>query len=541
MSLRPSLLFALSVATASAAGLPAAAQPRIAPADRADQRSPAATAKPWAQTPVLRSRVRAAPIAPFVLRRVVVENASLSMAVLEPAWRPFLGAPITSEDLLRLTDAVAAVYAAQDFAIYTVTAPAQTFVDGVVRLRVLEGHIEGVDISGPAGPRDRDLVEAYAGRLQAERPLRRSTLERYISLIRDIPGLTTDVSLTNGSGAAGVRLHLDLAPKPVALALSLNNRGSAYLGRTQAQADLFLNSVLRQGDQTRLTVALPTDIERFQAVGVQHSQPIGTDGLTLTGSLNYLHTRPKGTAIRGDATALGLQASYPLLRSYERDAFVTLSLDGVDADNAFLGSTFADDRSRAVRAALSYSARTERRLWYVSGTLSQGLDAFGARGTPGAVDLDFRKLNARAGANFALTDLLALRLAGAGQWSTDRLPGTEQFSLGGEEFGRAYEGSIIAGDYGFGLSAEVAYSPSALPKALKGSEAFAYVDGGKVWYRGRFGAALDSAYVHSAGGGVRAAISDRVVIQVEAAKALENRIDFLNRGWRGIFLVRTIF
>ena len=45
-----------------------------------------------------------------------------------------------------------------------------------------------------------------------------------------------------------------------------------------------------------------------------------------------------------------MQLSYPLLRGYTRDAYVTVGIDGVDSDNAFLGfETFSDDRIRAVR------------------------------------------------------------------------------------------------------------------------------------------------------------------------------------------------
>jgi len=543
--MRPCLL---AIALMSAGPLPSVAQtgaqagatPAVSP-DRPDRnpRTARERSRP-ASTPHARARI--APIAPFTLRAVQIERSSLPPAALEAAWRPFVGQRLDTPGLVRLTDALAAVYARNDIAIYTVLVPDQTFADGVLRVRTLEGHVDEIRISGPTSRLDRELVDRYAAKLRAETPLRRSTLERQISLIRDIPGLDADMQLKNGQGADGVRLDLVLTPHPVQVGLSINNRGTAYLGRTQAQADLYFNSLLRQGDRTRLTFAVPTDVERFQAYAIEHSQPIGADGLTVSANAGYLRTRPEGTDIRGHAKSAGVQLSYPLIRGYSRDVYVTLGLDGVDADNAFLGFTFSDERTRALRAALSYSAQTDRRLVYGSATLSQGIAGLGARATPGVSERDFRKLNARAGANFAIADRWAVRFAAAGQWTGDRLAGTEQFTLGGDTFGRGYAASIIAGDYGYAGSVEAAWRPPGLPTVLGGSEAYAFVDGGKVWYRGRLGAATDSASLRSAGLGVRAAVAGKAVVQLEAAKPLSNSTPFLDdRGWRGVFAVRTLF
>ena len=51
--------------------------------------------------------------------------------------------------------------------------------------------------------------------------------------------------------------------------------------------------------------------------------------------------------------------------------------------------------------------------------------------------------NGRGGGSLALGAQAALRVNAAGQWTKDRLPGTEQFALGGDEFGRGYESGIL--------------------------------------------------------------------------------------------------
>lgn len=514
----------------------------VVPPDRPDQAPPRPQPQPPPPDAPLASPAAAAKVAPFVVRSVTVTGSSLAPDELAAAWRPFVGQTMSAAGLVRITDALAAVYARHDIAIYTVSIPNQEFADGVVRVRVLEGRLEQVVVEGPdGGPRQR--IEAVAAPLREEQPLRRRTLERAVSLIRDTPGAQTDVQLTAGSEPGGVVMRLVVQPRPVQGLVALSNRGTAFLGRTQAQGDLFLNSALVPGDQLRFTLTLPVEANRFQSYAAQYTAPLGTDGLSLGLSATHLRTRPKGTGLLGHATALGAQLSYPIERSYHRSVYLTAGLDGVDTDNAFLGTTFADDNTRAIRVAASFSQQAPTTVVYGSATVSHGLDALGAkRSTPGLTELDFTKLNARAGFSVALGKVAALRVNAAGQWTGDRLPGTELFALGGEEFGRGYEAAVVAGDKGATGSVELAYAPRGLPQALAGSEGYAYVDAGKVWYRGRLGFPETDARIASLGGGLRAQISGRALVQLEAARALKDPSPLLHRrGWRGVFLVRAAF
>src|SRR3546814_14523693 len=53
---------------------------------------------------------------------------------------------------------------------------------------------------------------------------------------------------------------------------------------------------------------------------------------------------------------------------------------------------------------------------------------------------------------------VAVRLSGTGQLSGDRLPASEQFTLGGDSIGRAFPSGYVVGDKGYGLSAELAWA-----------------------------------------------------------------------------------
>ena len=486
---------------------------------------------------------RAIAIQPFVLRSVVVDASSLAPGELAAAWQPFVGHLLDTNSLPRITEALEAVYARADIAMYAVTVETQDVANGVLRIRMLEGSVELAEITAVAGARNRALVQRYVDKIVAERPLRQSTLQRYVSATRDIPGLDSQVRLETGDADGGMRMKLALRPHPVQLGLAINNQGVAYLGRTQVQADLYLNSVLRQGDQTRLTVAAPWETRLLQSYSVEQVEPIGANGIVATLSANYLRTRPKDTDLLGHATTVGVQLSYPLLRSYDQSLVVSLGADGVNNQNAFLGFTFADDRTRALRAAVAYDRQAGRLLLAARGALTLGIDGLGARATErGSGNPDFRKLNGKVGASFGLGERATLRLNAAGQWTSEHLPATEQFALGGAAFGRRYAASVIAGDYGIAGSAELAYLPARMPAVLRGSESFAFIDGGSIGFKTRSGWAPDHATLASAGIGVRAKVADRAIVQLEAAKPIDNRLPLLGRrNWRGVATVRALF
>jgi hemolysin activation/secretion protein len=509
---------------------PKPAKPSPAPAKRPRAAAPADQAAPQ--------------ITPFVLSEVRVEGSSISPALLAAAWRPFAGRTVDGAALTRLVDAVGEAESKGGIALYNVVAPDQDFAGGVVRLQVVEGHVSSVDIQGGEA-KGATLVRAYGAKLTAERPLRRATLQRYVSLIRDIPGLNAELELKPGTDTGAEVLVATLKPRPVQFAAAVNNRGAALLGRTQVEGDVFFNSVLRPGDQTRLAIAVPTDIERFQYYAVSHATPLGTRGTTLQLGASYLRTRPQGSALTGHAEALNLQLTHPLIRSYVDNLYVTGALDGLNSSNALLGQTISSVRTRALRLGLAYSRETEKTALVGGVVVSQGLDGLGARVLdPAAAEVGFRKLNLKLAFNIEVAPQLVLRLDGAAQLSGDRLPAAEQFALGGEEFGRAYEAAAIVGDEGQAGSVELAWRPvKRLPAVLEGSELYAFADAGQVTFKSRFGLLPQTQGLASAGGGVRLTFGGHTLVGLEAAKALRDLDPFTagGRGWRGVFTLKTVY
>lgn len=531
------LVLAVSASLGSMEAAQAQTPSPIVPADRPDQTPARPRTTP--QDPAVAKAPDLPQVTPFVLRAVDVEGSTLPSDRLTTAWEPFLDREIGTRELASIVQDVVRRYEGSDVALYTVLVAAQTFADGRLRLRVIEGHVEGVDVGGEGPAAAKSAVARTFSPLTGVRPLPKARLQRQVSLARDLPGTRTEIGFAAGATEGGVRLTADVAARRAQVALSANNRGAAFLGRTQIAADLYLNQML-PGSQTRLTFVTPTDTERFRYFGVTQAQTLTPSGAVLQVNAGYLRTRPKGSDLKGEATSAGLQISYPLRRTFDEDLYLSLGLDGLNANSAFVGNTFSDDRTRALRVGLQYGAQTERQRWSVSGAGSLGVDALGARTlSPGVTEVSFAKVNGRVSLARGLTTRLFVRLSAVGQWSDDRLPAAEQFAFGGSEFGRGFESAAILGDKGYAATAELALRPDL--NALGDFEVFGFVDQGEVVQHRRPGLARLRADLASTGLGVRGSIGDHLAFQVEATTEVDGTAPGVDPDDRLVFSLRTLW
>lgn len=487
----------------------------IATRDRLDRSPPAPVAKAPASSanPPLE-----APIADFRLTEVVYDANPQVRAIIEPAVEPYRGRLLNARDLGNLRAAISTTLG-RAAAFPIISLDTTDAAAGKLRITVAPGRVGRVGIYGDTD-QGVELIRRYAARLAGEAPLTRPTAERYLSLIADIPGARTTLQTAPSPlGRDAIDLGFDVAFKRWETEATLNNRGSRTLGRVQATASAALNGGFRTGDQTRLSVTLPSDVERFQYVTISHRQPIGFDGMALSVSAGHLRTRVEG--LSGDATTASAVVSWPLIRSYRSNVVLNGGLDGLNSENAIFNDLVATERTRAVRGAVGWTETWSTASMGATLTVSQGIDGLGARADAFS-DAGFLKTSGRISAARMIGRQVRVSGALAAQWSDDRIPTSELFSLGGGEFGRGFPQGQLVGDSGYGAKVEAAWRPAFLPRLMTGSELYAFADGGAARVNARDASGRRSDALASAGLGVRLAVGKRLLMELEGARVLED-------------------
>ena len=164
-------------------------------------------------------------------------------------------------------------------------------------------------------------------------------------------------------------------------------------------------------------------------------------------------------------------------------------------------------------------------------TVSKGLGDIGARVDPLSGEAGFAKLNLDVGAAQQIGKRMFVRARGSGQYSSDALPATERFAVGGSDFGRAFDSGVLSADRGVAGSIEFAVTPFK-SEIFKASEFYGFADAAKLRLTARPGFVPADFSLASAGGGVRMRYKENAEIDLEAAKSLDRPFPGVKDDWR---------
>ncbi len=534
----------LGIAGCTVWGWSALAQPSAQPGhldERFQQRPapPSVGAPLELQNPVRPAAPTAAPAATFTVTAVAFEgNTVLPDQQLQAVAAAYIGRPISLADANELAGKITALYRDAGYILVRAVVPAQQVDNGTLRILILEGHIDKVKIQGDAGGA-RSYLEAYGARIAQTKPLTAKVLERELLLAGDLSGMNVRSILTASQTAPGAAdLTLVVEPKKVDAFLAVDNRGSRYLGPYEIQAGVFFNDAFGTGGRLGLNgVITPNTGPDLVYGGASFDQPLGTDGLRLFSTVSYAATKPgstlrvfntEGSALNG-TTAL----SYPFIRSrdFNLQGALGLAYHDIRSNNALVNPLFAD-HTRAVNFTLFMNALD---AWggysTVSATLTRGLPVFGAtkfsdpaKSRTGASG-EYTRGNFEITHEQPLTDRFSVMLGAAGQTSFgDPLLASEQFSLGADNFDRAFDPSEVTGDSALAGRIEPRFDIADKLAVLSNLQLYGFFEGGEVWQTQALAGTPGSQTLSSAGAGFRFQVGDHMNADLEWAKPLERNV-----------------
>ena len=474
-------------------------------------------------------------------------------ATSRPCTEELVGTEITLADVYKVANEVSKKYRTDGYILSRAIVPPQTIEGGQVTLQAVEGFINEVIIEGDIVGRE-SLLNAYANNIVSARPLNAADLERYLLLADDLPGVTAKAVLTPSVEEPGASdLVLFIEHKHVDIALGGDNRGSKFSGPYQASLLVDLNSPFGLYDRTRGRAIVASQAEELRFLEITHDEILGSEGTRLILAYTISRSNPGSTLkpfkIESDNEKLVVLVTHPFIRSRSENLSIRGQFDYISSETklkAFDLDLFSD-RLRVLRVGGSYDFIDQfRGINLIDAEFSQGLDILHqSERRPVTVDepsgylsrvngkTNFSKVNLEYSRLQYLSFITpGLNLLGSviGQYSFSQLLSGEQFGVGGDEFGRAYDASEIIGDHGASGKLELQWGQNTAFEdfeALTGYQLFAFYDLGAVWQ-------IDPSVrvsIASIGAGVRFNLWDNVSGLVEVTKPLTR--DVAARGADG--------
>lgn len=475
----------------------------------------------------------------FVLAGLTIDGVSAyPMKDLAPLYADRLAREISPDELVRIAQAITDKYRKDGYFLSRAVVPPQTGPKGQARLRVYEGYIGEVEVTGDAAP----ALEALLAGLTDKRPLKLVDLERRLVLAADLPGIKPRSQIEPViDDPARHRLVASAGLQRWTGSLYLDNRGTEAVGPGQANLRVGVNSLIRAGDQLALsTFAIPNDPGEFLQGEVSYGAALAS-GLRIRTAVSASRSRqgsdPFNNAVGNQSQAASLRVALPLRRARRESLWASVTLDGRHVEQVYRNGGGYSDDVRAARVALQAdrSSASSSSSGYVQ--VARGLAAFGASDRTGprrsrvGADGEFWKLNAGATHYRDVGSRAGVYVSVDGQWAADPLLLSETFAPGGLPYGRAYNYAEIAGDSGVAGLAELRFGWDPGVRPITFFQTYGFVDAARVWSRD-VGFGRNAASLASAGAGVRLSIRDRATLRLELAKPL-NRTPFDQRD-RGV-------
>jgi hemolysin activation/secretion protein len=530
------LRIACAAAAAGALLCPAAAwtnQPAATPLDGRPPLAPDRSRDPLPDPetkPLSLGKVELGARPDVTIREIRFIGAGVPANVGRAAQR-FVGRPASADNLAKLAAAMTRAYNRSSVALFTLVIPEQDLSGGVVTVASAEGYVGSVALSGERESGPAPLVAKMAASLTGQRPLPRARFERALGNIADIPGVTVTPSLALGTEQGAVALDLAVDAKKPTLGLGFTTRTSQFVNDGIVEANARGTSLLRSGDETRLSGAAALNFKSLLYIAASHSTPLGAGGTRAEISGAALRTRPKGLAIDGEAWSAGIGVTHPLIRASRRNLVAAARLDYLDSKNALFGSTIAAEKTWTASGSLAFRLSEDRTVVGARLGGAKGLDFAGARVDPGVGEVGFLYADASVEANQAIGKVAVVRAAATGRWTRDRLPAAQRFSVGGATFGRAFADGLVNGDRGFASFGELAWRPLRSGKLSK-SEIYSFVDYADVTLLARPAIPRTDFRLGSWGGGVRLSYAENATIGLELADAWNQPVPGYDQDWR---------
>ncbi len=410
----------------------------------------------------------------LVERFEIQGNTRYPNADLQSLLAPWLNRPLDFSHLQAAAAAVAARYR-QDGWVVRAYLPTQSIDQGVVTVQVVESLLGELRFEGEASQRvsQEQLRRILLAQQATGQPLNAEHLDRGFLIANDLSGVNLSSVMQSGEHTQTTDVVVNVVDLPRTKAeLSFDNTGATSTGPNRAvftgdirspsgRGDVLSTQILHsQGsDYMRLAYTLPWGDKGWQ-VGANVSdvqyQLVSADMLALDA--------------KGHSASVGLEASYPLVRSRQRNLRLNLTAEAKNFYNQANGAVSSNYKAGNIGMGLNGNQYDN---WGGGGATTFGLNGVFGRinleGSPNQADDwltthtdgTYAKLLYNLSRQQALTPSLSWFASLHGQAANKNLDSSEKMYLGGVNGVRAYPTNEAGGSEGRLVNMGVA-SPVAL-------------------------------------------------------------------------------
>ena len=426
----------------------------------------------------------------FFIKKVEVQGNSVLQDEIATLTQPYENREVTFEKLLELRSAIIQLYIKNGYITSGAFLPNnQDLSSGIVKIQVVEGKIEQIEIGGL-----RRLREGYVRSriiLATSTPLNQRRINQALQLLQLDPlieQVNAELAAGRTSGSNILRVSLKEAPA-FHTAFTIDNNQSPSIGSVQGSVEVSHDNLLGFGDRLSARYGRTEGLNLYD---INYTIPVNARNGTLSFRYNNDDSRIIGEdfrdlRIRSETQTYSLGLRQPITRTPTSEFAFLLSLDLRQSQTYIFndrpypfteGSEDGESKVTVIRFSQDWVNRGTRRVLAARSQFSLGIDAFDATINDTGTDGQFfswlgqfqwvQQLSPR--------NLLVARIDA--QLTSDSLLSLERFSIGGVNTVRGYRQNQLVADNGIVGSVEVRLPLTSDPKVL---QLVPFFEIGTVW------------------------------------------------------------
>ncbi|SUB83925.1 Hemolysin transporter protein shlB precursor [Pragia fontium] len=423
----------------------------------------------------------------FTLSQINIEQASLlSKSAKQKLIQPYINQCIGINQISQLVEKVSDWYISRGYITSRAFLTEQDLSSGTLNIVVLEGKLEAIYLEGKVTSEIKMAFPHLTGGILNLRDIEQGMEQ--INRVRNVP---VQIEILPGSEQGLSIVNLTATPEfPLLLNVGFDNSGQKSTGTGQVNASITGNNLVGLADKWFVAGAKSSDLSNShdaQSIQTGISIPYGYGLLDYNYSysdyLSSIENRGFYWRSRGNTQTHRLNSSWVLYRDSDIKSGLSLGITHRISRN-YLNDVLLQSSSRKL-SSVSVGANHSQKVWggfaTLNPTYSHGVPWLGAEDDRGKVfgapKAEFSKWNVSGSYYFPLSEKVTWLSSLYGQWTSDRLYGSERLTIGGESSVRGFKEQYLAGDSGGYLRNEISWNLTTLP-VLGNINTIAAVDGG---------------------------------------------------------------
>jgi len=458
----------------------------------------------------------------FILKEIVIEgNSVFDQAQVNKSFEKHIGKTTTLSDINEDVADLEERYRKEGYFLTKVYVPPQTIENGILKIAVIEGYINKVNVEGGSEAMQARVKEV-SQKIVDKKPLDLHSIESILLVLNAFPGYEVTSVLRQGSEPNSSELFVNVRELPDSYIGSINNNAGYSTGPWGISLNGLNNHIF--GRDNQLTYGYNgslgdslDDYKRLMSFTAKYAEPIGNSGLVGSVSILKSQSNPKASLtplnLQTDGQTIGLRLAYPLYKSRGN----SLSLESGLAFNRTTTTTnsapLTFDKSTVFDVNLAWiNNRAFSGVNVMNFGISKGVPGGNSleQGDPTASTVGFNPQFSKLTFNWLRIQQIAPSWSASlymnGQYTNDNLLVGDTIVFGGIPVGRGYDNGSISGDKGLGSSIEIRKDLNInLPYTTSPLQLFSFYDYGTAVtnYNATTGAPEKSKYIQSYGFGAR--------------------------------------